>query len=292
MKFSKYDACGSDFIVVEFFSNGDRGNLAKALCNRSEGIGGNGLIAIVTQDRSSNTLGGSNSSENATFYIEYYHANGTRTPITINATMAACMYAYEKFLAGKTVIFKNEGETITGEISGFDVGRSVWIGQKKRDFSFGKIFGMGSNRAITANVEVEIQNVNRMGEGFVSGGNMWYMYETGMPNLVTFVNSLSSYNNALAQELAEKFNANVSFAQIDGNNLKVRTYSYGAKKEVLSCGSGVACAYVAGRARMGLGEDVNTTCVTGEKMGVRMQAEDLAYVKADVRHLFDGEYMA
>ena len=291
MNFSKYNACGSDFIVIEFFSNGERGNLAKALCNRSEGIGANGLIAIITQDRSNRPIGHT-SNENSSFYVEYYNADGTRTPITVNATMVACMYAYEKFLAGKSVIFKNEGQTINGEIAGFDVGRSVWIGQKKRDFSFGKIFGMGSNRAITANVEVEIQNVNRMGEGFVSGGNMWYMYETGMPNLVTFVNSLGAYNHKLAQELAEKFNANVSFAQIDGNNLKVRTYAFGAKKEVLSCGSGIACAYVAGRAHMGLGEDVNTTCITGEKMGVRMPSDDLAYVKGDVRHLFDGEYMA
>ncbi|MDA3045716.1 diaminopimelate epimerase [Campylobacter sp. VBCF_06 NA8] len=283
MNFSKYNACGNDFVVVEFSQSAERGSLARVLCNRAEGIGANGFISLSNQKTP-----GSNDNN---IIVEFYNPDGTRSPISANAAMVVCMYAYERFLSGKNVKFKNDANVINGEIRGFDTGRSVSFGTKKRDSNFGQIYGMGSNRAITANVEVEFDNVNRLGEGFMSNGHMWYLYEVGMPNVVTFVKDLSAYNHTLATELSEKFNANVSYAEMSSTGVRVRTYAHGAKKEVLSCGTGIASAYIAGRAHYNLSENANMACVSGEKIGVKMRGET-ACISGDVRHLFDGDFIA
>ncbi|HED1190121.1 TPA: diaminopimelate epimerase, partial [Campylobacter jejuni] len=47
MKFYKYCASGNDFVITNADRKEDRSTLAKELCNRYEGIGGDGFIVIL-----------------------------------------------------------------------------------------------------------------------------------------------------------------------------------------------------------------------------------------------------
>ncbi len=51
MKFYKYCASGNDFVITNADRKEDRSALAKELCNRYEGIGGDGFIVILPHEK-------------------------------------------------------------------------------------------------------------------------------------------------------------------------------------------------------------------------------------------------
>ena len=53
MKVSKYNASGNDFVVFHTFVNENRSVLAKRLCDRTNGIGADGLIVLLPNGENS-----------------------------------------------------------------------------------------------------------------------------------------------------------------------------------------------------------------------------------------------
>jgi diaminopimelate epimerase len=96
MTYTKYSASGNDFIIFHTFIEKDYSQEAIKLCNRTEGIGADGLVALVP-------------SNDADFKWLFYNSDGSHAAMCGNATRAVSHYAYTNDL-----VSKNEMEFLTG----------------------------------------------------------------------------------------------------------------------------------------------------------------------------------
>lgn len=89
MKFSKLQATGNDFILVDARTmEGDWSKLARAMCDRHFGIGADGLILV--QD-----------STTADLKMRIFNSDGSEAEVSGNGLRCFARYAIEKGLSGK-----------------------------------------------------------------------------------------------------------------------------------------------------------------------------------------------
>ena len=81
MTYTKYSASGNDFVIFHTFLEKDYTNDAIKLCNRTEGIGADGLVVIVP-------------SNEADFKWLFYNSDGSYASMCGNATRAVSHYAF------------------------------------------------------------------------------------------------------------------------------------------------------------------------------------------------------
>jgi len=89
MKFSKLQATGNDFILVDARTmEGEWSKLARAMCDRHFGIGADGLILV--QDSTS-----------ADLKMRIFNSDGSEAEVSGNGLRCSARYAIEKGLSGK-----------------------------------------------------------------------------------------------------------------------------------------------------------------------------------------------
>jgi len=100
MTVTKYSANGNDFIFFIAKEKADRSALAKKLCHRQNGVGADGMVALLPHPEYD-------------FEWEFYNADGSYAAMCGNASRAAAHFAHEKgiskdgkaeFLTGAGVI--------------------------------------------------------------------------------------------------------------------------------------------------------------------------------------------
>lgn len=198
MTYTKYSASGNDFVIFHTFKEEDFSNDAVKLCNRTEGIGADGFVALVP-------------SSEADFKWLFYNSDGSHAAMCGNATRAVAHYAYNNGLASSSMKFLTEAGLIESVV----------------DDNI---------------VETQMTEPVLIKETFEQEGLTWYLIDTGVPHLVTLVDDLNSYDHDLCAKMRYEHNANVNFAKIEENGIKVRTYERGVEGETLACGTGmVAC---------------------------------------------------
>ncbi len=92
MTYTKYSASGNDFVIFHTFNKKDYSKLAVELCNRTEGIGADGLIVLVPH-------------ENYDFEWLFYNSDGSDAAMCGNGTRACAHYAYSNELAPASMTF-------------------------------------------------------------------------------------------------------------------------------------------------------------------------------------------
>lgn len=198
MTYTKYSASGNDFVIFHTFKEEDFSSDAVKLCNRTEGIGADGFVALVP-------------SSEADFKWLFYNSDGSHAAMCGNATRAVAHYAYNNGLASNSMKFLTEAGLIESVVDGNIV-------------------------------ETQMTEPVLIKEAFEQEGLTWYLIDTGVPHLVTLVDDLNSYDHDLCAKMRYEHNANVNFAKIEENGIKVRTYERGVEGETLACGTGmVAC---------------------------------------------------
>jgi diaminopimelate epimerase len=91
MKFSKLQATGNDFILVDALTRpggGDWGELARAMCGRHFGIGADGLILVQN-------------ATSADLKMRLFNSDGSEAEVSGNGLRCFAKYAIEKGLIGK-----------------------------------------------------------------------------------------------------------------------------------------------------------------------------------------------
>jgi diaminopimelate epimerase len=96
MTYTKYSASGNDFIIFHTFIEKDYSQEAIKLCNRTEGIGADGLVALIP-------------SNEADFKWLFYNSDGSVAAMCGNATRACSHYAFTNNL-----VIKNQMQFLTG----------------------------------------------------------------------------------------------------------------------------------------------------------------------------------
>jgi diaminopimelate epimerase len=96
MTYTKYSASGNDFVIFHTFIEKDYSNEAIKLCNRTEGIGADGFVALIP-------------SNEADFKWLFYNSDGSIAAMCGNATRACAHYAFTNNL-----VVSNEMTFLTG----------------------------------------------------------------------------------------------------------------------------------------------------------------------------------
>lgn len=92
MTYTKYSASGNDFVIFHTFNKKDYSQEAIKLCNRTEGIGADGLIVIIPN-------------KNSDFEWLFYNSDGSDASMCGNGTRACAHYAYTNNLAPSNMNF-------------------------------------------------------------------------------------------------------------------------------------------------------------------------------------------
>ncbi len=97
MQVSKYSASGNDFVIFHALKECDRGELAKKLCDRHEGIGADGMIVLLPH-------------EEYDFKWQFYNCDGNEASMCGNGTRACAHYAFSNnFAKSKMEFLTNAG---------------------------------------------------------------------------------------------------------------------------------------------------------------------------------------
>ena len=151
-------------------------------------------------------------STEADFKWQFYNSDGSYAAMCGNATRAVSHYAYNNLLANSTMKFITGAGLIESYVDG-DI------------------------------VETQLTKPVVLKQEFEEDGFNWFIVDTGVPHLVTFVDDLNKYNHELSSKMRYKYNANVNFAKISDGKIYVRTYERGVEGETLACGTGMAACF-------------------------------------------------
>lgn len=217
IEFQKFEGAGNDFVVVDNRTRAikNAGRLARRVCDRHRGVGGDGLLLVERSKRSS-------------YRMMYYNADGSYGGMCGNGGRCIAMYAYMNGLAGRSHQFEALDHVYSASI--VDTSR-VRLHMKD-----------------PANHRTDMPISGHFG-AFVAD-----FLDTGSPHVVIEVRKGSLMRLDLAKvgpwirhhRLFRPSGTNVNFVERVGpNTLRMRTYERGVEAETLACGTGsVACSVV------------------------------------------------
>jgi diaminopimelate epimerase len=189
------------------------------------------------------------------FEWQFYNSDGSDAQMCGNGSRAAAHYAYINGLCSA----KMEFLTVAGVIE-------ASIDKNLSEIKFTK----------PKTIQTDIKE-----EGF-----KWNFYDTGVPHIVTFVDDLNSYDKNIARKIRQKFNTNVNFAKLEGDDIHVRTYERGVEDETLACGTGMAACFYDAHLRGDIKTKAKVYPTSKEKLELSI-VEGEIYFKGEVEKIFD-----
>lgn len=105
MTYTKYSASGNDFVIFHTFEKKNYSTLAQQLCNRTEGIGADGLIVLIPH-------------ESLDFEWLFYNSDGSDAAMCGNGTRACAHYAHSNGLSPSKMNFMTQAGKIFSEVKG------------------------------------------------------------------------------------------------------------------------------------------------------------------------------
>jgi len=169
------------------------------------------------------------------FEWEFYNSDGSIALMCGNASRAVAHYAVSQDLADATMQFLTGAGVIKASV--------------EKDF-------VTSNFPLAKVIEIAIQE----------GTQQWSLIDTGVPHLVSFVESIENFNLKQAKALREKYNANVNIWTSSGDEIFVRTYERGVEDETLACGTGMAACFLQGIAMNKIPTKIAAIPKSGQKL--------------------------
>lgn len=244
--FVKMHGAGNDFIVFEDLNNKylDLKTLAKALCDRHFGIGGDGLLVVKKSDI-------------ADIKMEIINADGSYAEMCGNGIRCFAKFVYEEKIRNKEVMHIETGDGVkTAKLFiEDDKVEKVCINMGKPSFNPLDFKYDGKEEVINKTVNINNKDYN------ITSMLM------GVPHTVIIdYEDITPVEEGRSIEKHPSFlqGTNVNFCKvIDRNNMEVRTWERGAGA-TLACGTG-SCASVVAANKLGLIDNkVNVKIPGGE----------------------------
>jgi diaminopimelate epimerase len=177
------------------------------------------------------------------FEWEFYNSDGSIASMCGNASRAVAHYACEKGISvDNKAVFLTGAGVISATVNGDYI---------ITDMIPPKI------------IDTEIEQFNRS----------WWLIDTGVPHLVTFVEDISMFDIEGARELRYHYNANVNIAVVDihENTMYVRTYERGVEDETLACGTGMVACFVRANNEKLVGDSVRAYPKSKEEIYIKLE---------------------
>lgn len=255
IQFSKYQGTGNDFIMLNNL-DGMYNELTlkqiQYLCDRRFGIGADGLIKI-------------NRFEGASFEVDYYNADGTKS---FCGNGARCSVSFAEK-----------------------------IGLYTKEVHFMAIDGMhyAENKGNEISLQMlDVTKAERLEKGA-------YVLNTGSPHYVVYVDNVLETNvyeegRKIRYSLPYREDGiNVNFVETySSDEIEVSTYERGVEDETLSCGTGVTAAALVHALSQNLqGEQRISIHTKGGKLTVAFKADGESFSNIQLigpaEHVFDGQ---
>ena len=250
MEIAKYSASGNDFVLFSSESKEDRGELAKELCHRQEGIGADGLIVVLPH-------------ETLDFEWQFYNADGSHADMCGNGSRACAHFAFTHALAKEKMSFLTGAGVINAEV-------------KESTPKSGMVMS-------------ELTPPEILDKNIEFNGKSWWLLNTGVPHLVCIQESVNSFDLDEARELRFKYNANVNICCIVGENLQVRTYERGVEDETLACGTGMAACFYRALQEGAVSESIEVYPTSGETLYLGVNERSITF-EGRVVNTFNTEW--
>lgn len=217
--FTKMEGCGNDFILIEDQDEAlgaDLSTLGRALCERTTGIGADGLIVIRADE------------EPAAYRVVIINASGLSAEMCGNGARCVARYAILHGLAPQRHQFRTEAGLISAEL----VGDEVRV-------------GLSPPGPIALNQTLELDG-RRWTLDCV---------DTGVPHAVVWTEQpledidVPRLGSALRHHRFFPKGANINFVARESGDLRIRTFERGVEAETQACGTGSAAAALLAHAR-------------------------------------------
>jgi diaminopimelate epimerase len=226
----KYSANGNDFVITHTFLEGDRGRVATQICRRRGGIGADGFILLLPDPE-----------PGVDFQWEFYNSDGSIAEMCGNGSRAAAHYAYKMGLVrDRKIKFRTLAGVIEAEVVGEE-----WV-------------------------QVQLTPHRLLRGEFQEGGRRWWLWDTGVPHLVTIGESVEEFDLTLAREMRRKYNANVNWGAVEGGQFRVRTFERGVEGETLACGTGMCASFLTAQGLGLIGERSLVYPRSGEPVEIKI----------------------
>lgn len=256
MKFTKMNGTGNDFVVIEDLENkiNNTAELAKKLCDRRFGIGGDGILLV-------------RKSSKADIAMEIINSDGSYASMCGNGIRCFAKYAYENGLVKKEDMTIDTGDgvkTAILEIKGSKV-VSITINMGFPSFEPSLIPVLSKEYIINKNIKANDKE---------------YLINTilmGVPHSVIF-GKLEGFDVTEGKAI-EKYDlypqgTNVNFCEVvDENNIRVKTWERGAGA-TLACGTG-CCASAVISNHLGYTNKMVNVEIPGGKLTVEITNEGI-----------------
>jgi diaminopimelate epimerase len=234
LEFIKMQGAGNDFIMIEDLKTRikDFKRLARELCDRHFGIGGDGLIIVLPPEKMEND-----------FRMRIFNSDGSEAEMCGNGIRCFAHYLYEQGLADCKVL---KIETLAGIITPEYIDYHKGESQIKVD--------MGRPRFKPEEIPVNIENVDLVLEYPVEFDKEEFSINCvsmGNPHTIIFVDSLDEFPLEKWGRIIENHplfpeKTNVEFIKIlKRDEIQMKVWERGSGI-TLACGTGATASVVAG----------------------------------------------
>jgi diaminopimelate epimerase len=288
MKFSKLQATGNDFILVDTITGprgGDWGELARAMCDRHFGIGADGLILV--QD-----------STIADLKMRIFNSDGSEAEVSGNGLRCFAKHAIEKGVIGKVSSRAGQSNrSLTIEtLSGVKKAKAYMSGNKVNQVEVNMGLPRFQPEQIPIRVKVDIIPIldyplvvdrKKLSLSLLSMGN---------PHAVSFVSRpISAFPLA---DIGPKVEMHPMFPQrinfeiarvLSRGKIEARVWERGVG-ETLACGSGACAIAVAAQLLDYVNRQVDII-LEGGTVTVSWDREGEVLLTGPVKEVFTGEWL-
>jgi len=268
LKFTKMQATGNDFVVIEAKRNRDWSALARAVCERRFGMGADGIILVMP-------------SKKADIRMRMFNPDGTEAEACGNGTRCLIRYAIDRGLVDSTEIAI---ETLSGTRKARPVGKLIQVDMGEPIFKAAQIPVKGTgDRVINHPL---IINGRRLSLTCLSMGN---------PHAVAFLDEpVEDFPLEIIGPKVENhqfFPKRINFEiakVISRNRISARVWERGAG-ETLSCGSGACAIAVAARLHNLCGKTVDIV-LPGGTLTIDWDGKGEVKLTGPAEEVFKGEW--
>lgn len=272
MRFTKAHGLGNDFIILDDRAVALRElpELARTLCDRRTGIGGDGIILVQP-------------SEAAATRMRIINSDGSEAQMCGNGIRCFAKYVYDKGIVKKNVF---RAETLAGIM---ELTLETENGRVKTVTA-----GMGKPILERENIPVEgagtclQQKLTALGREFTFSAVL-----LGVPHTVVFTEELSEadllkYGPAIETHPLFPRKTNVNFTTVLSDRaIRVRTWERGCGA-TLACGTGSSSAAVCCALAGFTGRDVTVHLPLGE-LFIRWAKDDTVFMTGPAAFVFEGD---
>lgn len=214
LPFYKYEGAGNDFIIIDerkqsvINDHPERKRIISFLCHRRFGIGADGLMLLKDHAETD-------------FEMVYFNSDGLEGTMCGNGGRCIVAFAHDlKIIGNETLFMATDG------------------------LHKATVKDVQNKTSIVSLQMINVDNVTNTSKGL--------FLDTGSPHLVIFSDDLENldvYTTGKAlrhdKEFEQNGGTNVNFAQIQNNEISIRTYERGVEDETLACGTGITATAIA-----------------------------------------------